>query len=71
MLAAALEVEEQLAADGVDHGAVMAEGQAGTCTHNARLEERVGHAGDSLHGPDGVADRGGGHVFRAQRTQDA
>ena len=71
LLAAALEVEEELAADGIDHGAVMAEGQARTGAHNARLEERVGHAGDGLHGQDRFADGGRGHVFSTQRTQDA
>ena len=71
LLAAALEVEEKLAADGIDHGAVMAESEAGTGAHNAGLKKRVGHAGDGLHGQDGVADRGRGHGFSTQRTQDA
>ena len=71
LLATALEVEEELAANGIDHSAVMAEGQTRTGAHNARLEERVGHAGDGLHGQDRFADRGRGHVFCTQRTQNA
>ena len=67
----ALEVEEQLAADGIDHGAVMAEGQARAGAHHARLEQRVAHAGHGFHGQNRVADRGRGHVVLAQRAQRA
>ena len=49
----------------------MAEGQARSGAHHARLEQRVGHAGDGFHGQDGFADRGRGHVVRAQRAQGA
>ena len=67
----ALEVEEQLAADGIDHGAAMAEGQTRSGAHHARLEQRVRHAGDGLHGQDGFANGRGGHVIFAQRAQRA
>ncbi|SPE19876.1 hypothetical protein SBA5_250106 [Candidatus Sulfotelmatomonas gaucii] len=49
----------------------MPEGQARAGTNHASLKQRVRHAGDGLHGENGVADGRGGNVVLAQRTQDA
>ena len=65
----ALKVEEQLAADGVDHGAAMAEGYPRSRAHHARLKQRVGHARDCFHSQDGFTDGGRGHVVFAQGAQ--
>ena len=65
----ALKVEEQLAANGVDHGATVTEGEARPGTHQACLEQRIGHAGHGLHGHDRMPDGGRGHIFLAQGAQ--
>ena len=67
----ALEVEEQLAADGIDHGAAMAEGETRSRAHHTRLQQRIAHAGNRFHGQDGIANRRGGHFIFAQRSKRA
>ncbi len=66
-----LEVKQQLAADRVNHGAVMAKGNPRAGTHHAGFEQRIGHAGYRLHGQDGIADGSGRHGFLAQNAQRA
>ena len=39
-----------------DLATAMAEGEAGSGAHHARLPQRVAHAGNRFHGQDGVAD---------------
>ena len=67
----AFEVEQQLAANGIDHGAVMAEGEARSGAHQAGLEQWVGHAGHRFHGEDRVADGGGGNVVFTKDAQSS
>ena len=66
-----VEIEEELAADGVDHGTLAAESQAGSVPNEAGLEQRIGHARDGLHGDDGMADGGGRDVVFAQSAEGA
>ena len=65
----AIEVEQELAADGIHHGSRMAEGEARPGAHQAGFEQRIGHAGDGLHGHDGMADGRGRHVIFAEGAQ--
>jgi hypothetical protein len=62
----ALKVEKQLAANGIDHCAAMAERKTGSRAHHARLAQWVAHAGDGFHRQDGVADGRGRHFVLAQ-----
>ncbi len=64
-----VKVEKQLAANGIDHGAVMAEGEARSGAHEAGFKQRVGHAGHSFHGQDGVANGGSGNIVFAKDAQ--
>ena len=54
----ALEVEDELACDRLHHGAGMAEEQARSISYRGRFLQRVGHAGDGLHGMNAGADTG-------------
>jgi len=67
----ALEIEQELAADGVDHGARMPENQPGAGTNHAGLEQRIGHPRHGLHGHNGIPNGGGGYVFLAQNAEGA
>ena len=64
-----VKVEKQLTANGIDHGTVMAEGEARSGAHEAGFKQRVGHAGHSFHGQDGVANRGSGYIVFAKDAQ--
>jgi hypothetical protein len=65
----ALEVEQQLAANGIDHGAVVAEGEPRAGADQAGLQQRIGHSGHGLHGHNRVPDRSCGHIVFAQGAQ--
>ena len=52
----ALEVEDELARDRLHHGAGMAEEQARTISYGGGFLQRVGHAGDGLHGMNAGTD---------------
>jgi hypothetical protein len=66
-----LEVEEQLPANGVDHRSAVPEGQPRPGPHQARFQQRIGHARHRLHGHNRMADGRHGHIFFAQDAQDA
>jgi len=65
----ALEVKKELAADGIDNGAVTTKGETSAGADQACFKERVVEPGDGSHRDDGVADGGGGNIFIAKRAQ--
>jgi hypothetical protein len=64
-----LEIEEQLATDRIDHSATAAKCESSAGANEARLQERIGHAGYCAHGDDRVANGSGRNVFFPQDTQ--
>ena len=48
----AFKVEKELAADGVDDGAMMSEGEPRAAAHQARFQQWIVHAGNGFHSQD-------------------
>ena len=68
-IAMALEVEDELPGDGIHDRARMAEEHPRAVPGRARLEQRIDHAGDGLHGMNAGADAGRGKPHGAQVAQ--
>ena len=67
----ALEVEQQLPPDGVNHGSVVAERDTRAGTHKPSLKQWIRHPCHCLHGQNGVAYARRGDIFLTQGAQRA
>ena len=68
-IAMPLEIEDELSRNGIHDRARVPEDHPRTVPGRARFEQRIGHAGDGLHGVDAGADAGRGEPSGAQVAQ--